>query len=156
MSAGVWPLLRSSRRRWNRRAHREDNRRMTHLREFKRRVIQTAQRLVVNPLGRRLPVTMLETTGRKTGRPRRTPVGGRVVGNQFWMVSEHGGHSDYVRNIQANPAVRVRVHGRWRSGTAHLLPDDDPRKRLQSLPRLNSAGVRVMGTDLLTIRVDLG
>jgi deazaflavin-dependent oxidoreductase (nitroreductase family) len=111
--------------------------------------------MIVNPLGRQLPVTMLETIGRKTGRPRRTAVGGRVIGNQFWMVSEHGEHSDYVRNIKANPAVRVRVHGRWRSGTAHLLPDDDPQERLRSLPRLNSAGVRVMGTDLLTIRVDL-
>jgi hypothetical protein len=35
------------------------------------------------------------------------------------------------------------------------LPDDDPKLRLRSLPRLNSAGVRAMGTDLLTIRVDL-
>ncbi|MGH3958133.1 nitroreductase/quinone reductase family protein, partial [Mycobacterium sp.] len=87
--------------------------------------------------------------------PRRTAVGGGVVGNAFWMVSEHGEHSDYVHNIKANPAVRVRIHGRWRNGTAHLLPDDDPRERLRSLPRLNSAGVRTMGTDLLTIRVDL-
>ncbi|MDI3315766.1 MAG: nitroreductase family deazaflavin-dependent oxidoreductase [Mycobacterium sp.] len=128
---------------------------MADLRHLKRRVVHRVQRLVINPVGRQLPVTMLETIGRKTGRPRRTPVGGRVVGNQFWMVSEHGEHSDYVRNIKANPAVRVRVHGRWRSGTAHLLPDDDPRQRLESLPRLNSAGVRVLGTDLLTIRVDL-
>jgi deazaflavin-dependent oxidoreductase (nitroreductase family) len=71
------------------------------------------------------------------------------------MVAEHGEHSDYVYNIKADPAVRVRINGQWRNGTAHLLPDDDPRKRLRSLPRLNSAGVRTMGTDLLTIRVDL-
>ncbi len=98
---------------------------------------------------------MLETTGRKSRQPRHTAVGGRVVDNQFWMVSEHGEHSDYVYNIKATPAVRVRINGQWRSGTAHLLPDDDPRLRLRSLPRLNSAGVRTMGTDLLTIRVDL-
>lgn len=61
----------------------------------------------------------------------------------------------YVRNIKANPAVRVRVGGRWRTGTAHLLPDDDPVQRLGNLPRLNSAMVRLMGSDLLTIRVDL-
>lgn len=113
------------------------------------------QRLVVNPIGRQLPVTMLETTGRKSGQPRRTAVGGSVVDNQFWMVSEHGEHSDYVYNIKANPAVRVRIDGQWRTGTAHLLPDDDPRQRLRSLPRLNGVGVRTMGTDLLTIRVDL-
>ena len=128
---------------------------MTDAQRLKRRIVHTAQRLVVNPVGRRLPLTMLETIGRKTGQPRRTAVGGRVIGNQFWMVSEHGEHSHYVRNIKANPAVRVRIHGRWRSGTAHLLPDDDPQQRLRSLPGINSALVRAMGSDLLTIRVDL-
>lgn len=128
---------------------------MTDLRDLKRRVVSTGQRLVVNPVARRLPLTMIETTGRKSGQPRRTPVGGRLVDNQFWVVSEHGEHSQYVRNIKANPRVRVRVGGRWRNGTAHLLPDDDPIQRLRSLPRLNSAAVRAMGTDLLTIRVDL-
>jgi deazaflavin-dependent oxidoreductase (nitroreductase family) len=122
---------------------------------LKRELVHRMQRLVVNPVGRQIPVTMLETTGRKSGQPRRTAVGGKLVDNQFWMVSEHGKHSDYVYNIKANPAVRVRIGGQWRDGTAHLLPDDDPRRRLRSLPRLNSAGVVAMGTDLLTIRVDL-
>lgn len=128
---------------------------MTNFRDLKRQVVHRVQRLVVNPLGRQLPLTMLETTGRKSGQPRHTAVGGRVVDNQFWMVAEHGYHSDYVHNIRANSAVRVRIGGQWRNGTAHLLPDDDPRQRLRSLPRLNSAGVVAMGTDLLTIRVDL-
>lgn len=122
---------------------------------LKRRVVHTVQRLVVNPVGRRLPVTMLETTGRKSGQQRRTAVGGRVIDNAFWMVSEHGEHSHYVLNIKADPAVRVRIRGRWRTGTAHLLPSDDPIARLAELPQLNSAVVRVMGSDLLTIRVDL-
>ena len=128
---------------------------MTDLGDLKRQVIHRVQRLVVNPIGRRLPVTMLETTGRKTGQPRRSAVGGKLVDNQYWMVSEHGDHSDYVHNIKADPVVRLRINGQWRSGTAHLLPDDDPRARLRSLPRLNSAGVRAAGTELLTIRVDL-
>ncbi len=98
---------------------------------------------------------MIETTGRKSGKPRRTAVGGRVVDNQFWMVSEHGDHSDYVRNIKADPRVRVRIGGQWRSGTAHLLPDNDAVQRLGDLPKLNSAAARMMGSDLLTIRVDL-
>jgi deazaflavin-dependent oxidoreductase (nitroreductase family) len=121
----------------------------------KRQVVHRVQRLLVNPVGRQMPGIILETTGRKSGKARQTAVGGRVVDNQFWMVSEHGEHSDYVRNIEANPAVRVRIGGRWRSGTAHLLPEDDPLQRLGGLPRLNSAVVRLMGSDLLTIRVDL-
>lgn len=122
---------------------------------LKRRFVHRVQRLIVNPLGRKLPVTMLETTGRKSGQPRLTAVGGAVVDNQFWMVSEHGEHSDYVYNIKADPRVRVRLGGRWRTGTARLLPEDDPRERLRKLPRFNGVGVRTMGTDLLTIRVDL-
>lgn len=128
---------------------------MADLQELKRRVVHGVQRRIVNPIGRQLPITMIETTGRKTGQPRRTAVGGRVVDDQFWMVSEHGEYADYVRNMKANPRVRVRVGGRWRTGTAHLLPDDDPIARLGHLPALNSAVVRAMGSDLLTIRVDL-
>ena len=122
---------------------------------LKRRVVHRTQRYIVNPIGRHLPITMIETVGRKTGQPRRTAVGGRVIGNEFWMVSEHGQHSNYVRNIKANPKVRVRIGGRWRTGTAHLLPGDDPIARLSHLPGLNGAVVRMMGTDLLTIRIDL-
>ena len=70
-------------------------------------------------------------------------------------MSEFGEQSQYVRNIQADPRVRVRLRGRWRSGTAHLVPDDDPQARLRELPQVNSFGVRTFGTNLLTIRVDL-
>ena len=60
-----------------------------------------------------------------------------------------------MRNIAANPAVRVRISGHWHNGTAHLMPDDDAAARLAELPRANSAVVRLVGTDLLTIRVNL-
>jgi deazaflavin-dependent oxidoreductase (nitroreductase family) len=120
------------------------------------RITNFVQKRVANPLMRRNPFqTLLETTGRKSGEPRRTPLGGKVVGNQFWFVSEFGDQSQYVRNIEANPRVRVRLRGKWRSGTAHLVPDDDPHARLRSLPQFNSFGVRTFGTNLLTVRVDL-
>jgi hypothetical protein len=43
----------------------------------------------------------------------------------------------------------------WRTGRAILLPDDDTRVRQATLHRLNAAAVRVAGTDLLTVRIDL-
>jgi deazaflavin-dependent oxidoreductase (nitroreductase family) len=98
---------------------------------------------------------VLETVGRTSGEPRETPVGNGLQGDTFWIVAEHGRRASYVKNIEANPRVRVCVRGRWRSGTAHLLPDDDPRERQRTLPRLNAFVVRTMGTELLTIRVDL-
>jgi deazaflavin-dependent oxidoreductase (nitroreductase family) len=114
------------------------------------------QKHVANPLMRRLPTqTLLETIGRKSGEPRRTPLGGKRVGDEFWFVSEFGDQSQYVRNIQANPRVRVRLRGRWHAGTAHLVPDDDSLARLRDLPAFNSFGVRTFGTNLLTVRVDL-
>ncbi|MGV4890845.1 nitroreductase/quinone reductase family protein [Streptomyces viridosporus] len=118
--------------------------------------IATAFQRRINPVLRRLPLqTVLETTGRVSGLPRRTPVGGRRTGGSFWLVSEFGERSQYVRNIQADPRVRVRLRGRWHTGTAHLLPDDDPVARLRALPRFNSAAVRTLGAGLLTVRVDL-
>ncbi|ANS65934.1 hypothetical protein SLINC_3710 [Streptomyces lincolnensis] len=118
--------------------------------------IATAFQRRFNPLLRRLPLqTVLETTGRTSGLPRRTPLGGRRVGDSFWLVSEFGERSQYVRNIQADPRVRVRINGRWHTGTAHLLPDDDPIARLRTLPRFNSTAVRAIGAGLLTVRVDL-
>ncbi|WP_112467843.1 nitroreductase/quinone reductase family protein [Streptomyces triticisoli] len=129
---------------------------MSRYADLKHRAVTTFQRHVANPVLRRLPLqTVLETTGRTSGLPRRTPVGGRRVGDSFWLVSEFGERSQYVRNIRADPRVRVRIRGRWYEGTAHLLPGDDPVARLRGLPRLNSAAVRALGTDLLTVRVAL-
>ncbi|MFI7501356.1 nitroreductase/quinone reductase family protein [Streptomyces sp. NPDC049687] len=120
------------------------------------RLTTAFQRYVANPFMRRLPFhTLLETTGRVSGLPRRTPLGGRRVGDSFWLVSEFGERSQYVRNIQADPRVRVRIGGRWHSGIAHPLPDDDPVARLRTLPKANSAAVKALGTRLLTVRVDL-
>ena len=124
--------------------------------DLRDRITNQLQRRVANPLMRRMPIqTLLETTGRKSGQPRRTPLGGSRVGDEFWFVSEFGEKSQYVRNIKANPNVRVRLRGRWHNGTAHLVPGDDPHERLRSLPQLTSFGVRTFGTNLLTIRVDL-
>jgi deazaflavin-dependent oxidoreductase (nitroreductase family) len=128
----------------------------------KRRLSTALSRYAVNPvvkLAVRLRLVrgwvILETRGRRTGQPRQTPVGNGLAGATFWIVAEHGSKAGYVRNIAADPRVRVFVNGRWRRGTAHALPDDDPVERQRSLPTLNARVVRLMGTDLMTVRVDL-
>ena len=140
---------------------------------MKQRVIHLLQKFVLNPPIKLLFVlgifppgyALLETVGRKTGKPRRTPVGNGRVGKQFWLVAEHGMQSAYVRNIAANPRVRVKLregfHTPWHTGTARLLPDDDPRERQRWLAQQhpgsasNAAAVRLFGTQLLTVRIDL-
>ena len=101
-------------------------------------------------------IAIIETTGSKSGQPRRTPVGKAVEGDTLWVVAEHGHKAAWVRNIKADPRVRVRLGRRWRTGVATPLPDDDPRERQRRIPnKANSAVVRVMQTDLLTVRIDL-
>lgn len=98
---------------------------------------------------------LLETVGRKSGQRRQTPVGYGLDGNVLWIVSEHGRWSGYVRNLEANPRVRIRVGGEWRDGTARVVPDDDPVQRLRSYDPRTAGEVRRIGTALLSIRVDL-
>ena len=108
-------------------------------------------------LGLPLPlVVILETRGRKSGQLRQIPVGKTLDGDTLWIVAEHGRKAGYVRNIEANPRVRVRVGRRWRTGTAHVLEEDDWRERQRRLPnKVNSAMVRAVGTEHVTVRVDL-
>ena len=129
----------------------------------KREVASFVTNRLGNPLVRPLIMrgllpthALLETTGRKSGRAIRTPLGNGLRGKEFWIVTEHGWKANYVKNIQANPRVRVKVRGRWHEGTAHILPDDDPRERLRWLKRpVNDAMLLAVGTEQLVIRVDL-
>jgi deazaflavin-dependent oxidoreductase (nitroreductase family) len=97
---------------------------------------------------------LLETVGRMTGKPRRVPVGGRLQGDTCWLLAGTGRDTQYVRNIEQNPNVRVRVHLRWREGVANPLPDDDTRARLRGNP-INGLFLWLTGHDLLTVRIDL-
>jgi deazaflavin-dependent oxidoreductase (nitroreductase family) len=129
-------------------------------------MVRLLQKYIVNPPSKAalslgvLPPThaLLETVGRTTGKPRRNPVGNGLAsdGRTFWIVAEHGRDAGYVKNIVANPRVRLKIGRRWRTGTAELLPDDDPKQRLRTIGRrVNAAMVRTMGTHLQTVRVDL-
>jgi deazaflavin-dependent oxidoreductase (nitroreductase family) len=140
---------------------------------MKHQIVHTLQKYLLNPPIKFLLAVgvapagyaLLETIGRKSGKPRRTPVGNGRVGQQFWLVAEHGNAAGYVRNIAQNPRVRVKVRNgvrsHWHTGTAQLLSDDDPRERQRWLAMQlpgsssNATAVRLFGTQLLTVRIDL-
>lgn len=62
---------------------------------------------------------LLETTGHLTGERRRTPLArGPVEGDLVWLSSVHGRRAGWVRNIEATPAVRIKLSGRWYEGRA--------------------------------------
>jgi len=120
------------------------------------RVMRAALRAGIGRHG----TALLETKGRRSGQPRVTPVTNGVDGARFWIVTEHGLRSDYVRNLLADPHVRVNADGRWRSGVAHVVPED-PQARLDKIATINPRArantniVRRSATDLRVIRVDL-
>lgn len=140
---------------------------------MKHGIVHLLQKYLLNPpiklvfaLGLAPPgYALLETTGRKSGKPRRTPVGDGRVGQQFWLIAEHGIKAGYVRNIERDPRVRLKLRqgftARWHTGTAHILPDDNPRERQRwlrdQLPSSagNAWAVRLFGTQLLTVRIDV-
>jgi deazaflavin-dependent oxidoreductase (nitroreductase family) len=126
----------------------------------KRQLVNALQKWVFNPpiklLAGYFPGTaLLETTGRKSGQPRRTPISDGLDGSVFWIVAEQGHKAQYVKNIKSNPRVRIRVRRKWVEGTARPEPDDDARARQKNLPRLNALLVRALGGELLTVKVEL-
>ncbi len=99
---------------------------------------------------------LVETLGRHTGKRRRNVVGMHVEGDTGWVVAEQGPHAGYVANLMATPGVRVRRRGRWLHARAHALLEDDAEARLAAFSKSHAATVRRFGTDLTTIRFDLG
>ena len=98
---------------------------------------------------------ILETTGRLSGKRRRTVVGCMRDGDAVWVVAEQGRHAGYVRNLEAVPEVRVRIDRRWRPATAHIVETDDPVERLRLFPAGHARIVQRVGTSLLSLRFDL-
>ena len=84
------------------------------------------------------------------------PGGKRARWRYLWLVAAHGTQAGYVRNLQAEPRVRVKAGGLWRAGTAVVLPGDDPAARSRMLPhQLDAAIGTMMASARLTIRIDL-
>jgi deazaflavin-dependent oxidoreductase (nitroreductase family) len=114
---------------------------------------------LTNPFARRLAFLMpwlvvLETTGRRSGKPRRTPLArGPIEEGVAWLIAVHGRHSTWVRNLESSPQVRVQVALRWRTGTAAVLRLDP--KILERFNLYARSGPRTVGLDPLLVRVNL-
>ena len=84
----------------------------------------TAYRLGLGPLIGRV-VLLLTTTGRKTGLERITPLQYELIDGVYHLGAVFGTKTDWVRNILANPQVKVRVRNREFSGHAVVSTDLD-------------------------------
>ncbi len=64
---------------------------------------------------------VIETIGRRSGLPRRIPLArGPRDGDTLLLLAVHGRAADWVRNIEADPRVRIKIGWRWRSGQASV------------------------------------
>jgi deazaflavin-dependent oxidoreductase (nitroreductase family) len=86
-------------------------------------------------------IVLLTTTGRKSGKQRVTPLQYEKIGEDYYLGAARGLNADWVRNIQSNPQVELRVGAKHVHGTAEIVTDpsrfaDFLEVRLERHPRL--------------------
>ena len=89
-------------------------------------------------------VLLLTTIGRKSGKPRYTALEyRREPGGDVIIMAGWGGHTDWRRNIQADPHVRVQLGRKRYEALAKPLSDADVAAWLTEALRLNPASARI-------------
>ncbi len=86
-------------------------------------------------------ILLLTTTGRKSGKKRVTPMQYELIGCDYYVGAARGTKADWVRNIQSDARVEVRVGAKHFQGTAEVVTDpskfaDFMEVRLQRHPRM--------------------
>lgn len=120
---------------------------------------QAAYALGLGPVFGRL-VLLLTTTGRKSGKRRVTPLQYEELDGKIYVTAAYGLKADWVRNIQANPRVEVRIKQRRFQGKALVITDperiaDMLELRLKQHPRMIAAILRSEGLPAKPAREDL-
>ena len=105
-------------------------------------------------------VLLLTTIGRKSHKPRVTPLQYEEIDGQIYLSAALGQKADWFRNIQANPQVEVRVKSRHFSGLAETIIDpkqiaDFLEVRLSRHPKMIGAMLRAEGMRIPPERCDL-
>jgi deazaflavin-dependent oxidoreductase (nitroreductase family) len=68
-------------------------------------------------------ILLLTTTGRRSGKKRVTPLQYEMIGADYYLGAARGVKADWVRNIQTNPQVEVRVGAKHFQGIAEIITD---------------------------------
>ena len=105
-------------------------------------------------------VLLLTTTGRKSARPRVTPLQYEEIDGAVYVASALGDRADWFRNLEADPRVEVRIRGRRFPGIAEPIVDrirvaDFLEYRLNRHPRMVGAIMRREGLPPDPTRADL-
>jgi deazaflavin-dependent oxidoreductase (nitroreductase family) len=76
---------------------------------------------------------LLTTRGRRTGRPRTTPLGYAAERGVTYVLAGSGLRSDWLRNLRADPRVTVQIGRRRFEARAEVLTDPADHRRLLHL-----------------------
>jgi deazaflavin-dependent oxidoreductase (nitroreductase family) len=68
-------------------------------------------------------ILLLTTTGRKTGLKRVTPLQYEEIDGKYYLGAARGIKADWVRNIQTDPQVEIRVKSLSFHGWAEVVTD---------------------------------
>lgn len=84
------------------------------------------------------PYCYLTTTGRVSGEPHEIEIWFAAVGDTIYLMNggtkRPPGHSDWVRNLQADPAARVRIGEETLAGRARFVEfDSEEHERAREL-----------------------
>lgn len=102
----------------------------------------------------------LTTTGRVSGRPHTIEIWFGLVGETLYLLAGGGEQSDWVRNLQREPAVDVRLRERHFPGRARVLAPGEEEQRARVLlvekyqPRY-SGDLTEWGRTSLPVAIDL-
>jgi deazaflavin-dependent oxidoreductase (nitroreductase family) len=68
-------------------------------------------------------ILLLTTVGRKTGQKRVTPLQYELIDGRYYLGAARGLQADWVRNIQRNPQVDIRVKSLRFHGQAEVVTE---------------------------------
>ena len=101
------------------------------------------------------------TTGRVTGNPHQIEIWFALVKDRIYLLAGGGRRSDWVKNVEADPKVTIRIGPHHFEGTATIVTDGDEDRMVRPLLAAKYQGWRE-GTEMsgwarnaLPVRIDL-
>jgi deazaflavin-dependent oxidoreductase (nitroreductase family) len=117
------------------------------------RTVFTASRGRIAGRALGMPVVLLTTTGRTSGKPRQTMLTTPLVlGEKVTLVASNGGDDrepSWCQNLRKTPAVEVTMTGATRQMVAHLADADE---RAELWPQITAAHANYAGYQRKTDR----
>ena len=83
---------------------------------------------MINPLTGYIMV--LQTIGRKSGKPRLTPLNYALADGYIYCIAGFGSGTHWLANLRANPIVEVHVAGTALRGSAEIVTESEVAQRI--------------------------